>query len=99
MARTRHPEKEESDDMTTVQCACGFRELADEMVLDHLHRVFEAGDGKGNDGLVYEEGDRQACLCGYAADTTDDLDQHLLKSFAPRDGLGRDGQWDAVVTG
>ena len=42
--------------MTAAQCSCGFTELADEGMTDHLHRVFESEDGKGNDGLVHEDG-------------------------------------------
>ena len=78
--------------MTAGQCSCGFTELADEEMTDHLNQVFEPEDGKGNDGLVHEERASLACLCGLAASTTEELDQHFLRVFAPDDSTGREGK-------
>jgi hypothetical protein len=77
--------------MTTASCVCGFTELADETVTDHLLVVFEPDDRTGADGQVHEEGDRLVCVCGYAASTPDDLDMHFLNAFTPGDAIGRDG--------
>jgi hypothetical protein len=77
--------------MTPVNCTCGFTELADETLTDHLVWVFTPEDGMGNDGMLHEETGHRTCLCGLTAATPDDLDQHFLKVFAPDDAVGRDG--------
>jgi hypothetical protein len=78
--------------MITAQCSCGFRELADEEIIDHLQLVFEPDDLRGNDGQVHEERDRLACACGLSAITTEELDAHLLNVFTPGDAIGSDGR-------
>jgi serine/threonine-protein kinase RsbW len=85
--------------MMTTQCACGFTELDDETLSDHLQRVFEPADRRGNDGRVHEEGTRLACVCGFAAVTGDRLDQHFLAAFTPPGGIGRDGRKHAPAGG
>jgi hypothetical protein len=78
--------------MTTAQCSCGFRELGDEEIIDHLLLVFEPEDHRGNDGLVHEERDRLTCACGFVAITAEELDSHFMKAFTPDDAIGRDGK-------
>ncbi len=78
--------------MIRVQCSCGFAELDDEEMIDHLLLVFGADDGTGNDGRVHEELDRLTCSCGFEASTSQQLDTHFLKLFAPDDVIGRDGK-------
>ena len=85
--------------MTTARCTCGFTELADETVTDHLLLAFEPADRTGTDGLVHEEGEPLACACGFAASTPDDLDEHFLKSFTPAGAIGRDGHRHEAVDG
>jgi hypothetical protein len=75
-----------------AQCACGFTELDDETLVDHLQLAFEPADRTGSDGSAHEELDRLSCLCGFAGITGDDLDQHFLSVFAPADAMGRDGR-------
>jgi hypothetical protein len=77
--------------MTAVRCTCGFAELADETVTDHLLRVFSPDDLRGKDGQVHEEGNSLACSCGFTAITPDELDEHFLAMFTPKDTIGRDG--------
>jgi hypothetical protein len=79
------------NDMIAIQCACGFSELADETITDHLHTVFAPEDMRGHDGLIHDEMTGLACSCGFGAITADELDEHLLRAFAPDDGIGRDG--------
>jgi hypothetical protein len=81
----------EGDDVIAAHCACGFAELADEEMTDHLELAFEPGDLKGNDGQVHEETASLTCSCGLAAITTEELDFHFLAVFTPPDGVGRDG--------
>ena len=76
----------------TVHCACGFKELDDETITDHLQQVFTPGDARGHDGLVHVEGDPLTCLCGLAAITPEELDAHFLAVFTPGDAIGRDGE-------
>jgi hypothetical protein len=83
--------------MAAVHCACGFAELADEEITDHLELVFERDDLTGNDGRVHEETGGMTCSCGLAAVTTDELDAHFLAVFTPADSLGRDGKKHEVV--
>ena len=85
--------------MTTARCSCGFTELADETVTDHLLLAFEPGDRAGADGLVHEEGEPLGCVCGFAASTPDDLDEHFLKAFIPDDAIGRDGTRHEAIDG
>jgi hypothetical protein len=83
--------------MTNGKCSCGFEELADEALIDHLQLVFTPEDDRGSDGLVHEETRAFACRCGLAAATGDDLDDHLLEAFTPADGVGRDGRRHQVA--
>jgi hypothetical protein len=78
--------------MIVIQCSCGFKELDDEEVSDHLHQVFTPDDAMGTDGQVHEERGRLTCACGLVAATPDELDTHLLKVFMPADLIGRDGR-------
>jgi hypothetical protein len=77
--------------MTALQCTCGFTELADETVTDHLLQVFEPEDGRGNDGQIHEERDRLTCACGLVASRAEEFDAHLLTVFTPADAIGPDG--------
>ena len=77
--------------MTAASCACGFAELADEELIDHLLGVFEPDDHVGNDGLAHEERERLTCACGFTAITPEEFDAHILSVFAPDDAIGRDG--------
>lgn len=85
--------------MIAVQCSCGFTELDDEEITDHLHRVFEPDDLVGNDGQIHEERAALTCACGLVAITSWELDLHLLKVFTPADGIGRDGRKHEAVDG
>jgi hypothetical protein len=78
--------------MTAARCSCGYTELTDEDITDHLLRVFEPADLKGNDGQVHEEREPLTCACGLVAVTPDELDSHFLKAWTPNDALGRDGK-------
>jgi len=78
--------------MITMQCTCGFTELDDETLIDHLQLAFEPADHTGSDGLAHEEAARLSCLCGFTAIASDDLDQHFLAVFVPADAIGRDGR-------
>jgi hypothetical protein len=78
--------------MRSPQCSCGFTELPDESVTDHLLRVFEPADMRGNDGQVHEETDGHACSCGFAASTAGELDGHFLAAFTPPGAIATDGQ-------
>lgn len=75
----------------TMRCTCGFAELADEGIADHLQRVFEPADSKGNDGQVHQETTSLTCACGLAATTPGELDTHFLAVFTPDDHIGIDG--------
>lgn len=77
--------------MAVARCSCGFTELDDEQLTDHLHQVFETEDMKADDGRVHLEGESRACLCGFSAQTAKELDAHLLKAVTPADAIGRDG--------
>lgn len=78
--------------MTPARCACGFTELDDETLTDHLLVVFTPDGMRGLDGLIHEESQRLACCCGLAARTPDELDEHFREVFTPGDALGRDGR-------
>jgi hypothetical protein len=77
--------------MTTPDCSCGFTQLADEQITDHLLQVFAPEDMTGKDGQVHEETERLRCSCGLVAVTTGELDNHFLAIFTPYDAVGRDG--------
>ena len=83
--------------MTPARCSCGFEELADEKITDHLHAVFEPPDRMGNDGKAHEERDRLTCLCGFTASMVNDLDAHFLKVFTPDDAIAADGSKHEAV--
>jgi hypothetical protein len=76
---------------TAASCTCGFTELADEDLTDHLLHVFDPGDQIGNDGILHEERQPLTCACGLSAITPQELDAHFLTVFAPGDGIGSDG--------
>ena len=78
--------------MIATHCICGFAELDDETVADHLHQVFTPDDMRGKDGRVHEEGMSLACSCGFMAITAEELDDHFIEAFRPEDGIGRDGR-------
>jgi hypothetical protein len=83
--------------VSAVRCLCGFTELADEEITDHLELVFEPDDRKGNDGRVHEETSSLACSCGLAAITSEELDGHFLAVFTPADAVGADGKAHRAV--
>jgi hypothetical protein len=78
--------------MTAASCLCGFTELADEQMIDHLLHAFEPDDRIGNDGRTHEEREPLTCACGLTATTPEDLDGHLLQVFTPDDAKDRHGQ-------
>jgi hypothetical protein len=78
--------------MISARCTCGFSELADEEMTDHLLLVFEPADRIGNDGLAHEERGHLTCACGFSAITTEEFDEHILKAFTPSDAIGSDGR-------
>jgi hypothetical protein len=78
--------------MTAARCACGFTELADEELTDHLLNAFEPDDHIGHDGRAHEERAPLTCACGLTATTPDDLDAHILQAFTPDDAKDRHGQ-------
>jgi hypothetical protein len=77
--------------MTTARCSCGFTELADESLTDHLQRAFMPEDCRGNDGQVHDETAVFTCRCGYVATAAQGLDDHFLEAFTPAGAIGRDG--------
>jgi len=83
--------------MALADCVCGFTELADEEMTDHLELVFESADLTGNDGQVHQETSSLTCSCGLTAITTDELDIHFLAVFTPADAVGRDGRKHEAV--
>jgi hypothetical protein len=85
--------------MVILQCLCGFTELADESLTDHLHRVFAPQNGIGRDGEVHDEASDCACLCGLRTDTAVELDEHFLAVFTPDDAIGDDGQQHGLLEG
>jgi hypothetical protein len=84
--------------MTAAMCLCGFTELADETLTDHLLQVFAPNDMRGNDGQVHEEGSGLACFCGFAASAVDALDEHFRAVFTPDDRIGNDGNKHGPTT-
>jgi hypothetical protein len=89
-------ERKKGHDMIALHCACGFTELADETLTDHLLLAFDPADGVGGDGRVHEERGLRTCSCGLTASTAGELDEHLLAVFTPAGAIGRDGQRHAV---
>jgi hypothetical protein len=85
-------DQSKGDGLIADRCSCGFMELADEEIIDHLELVFEPDDQAGNDGQVHEERGPLTCACGLAAITAEELDEHFLKVFTPCDAVGRDGR-------
>jgi hypothetical protein len=85
--------------MIVAACSCGFRELDDEGLIDHLQLMFEPVSHEGHDGQVHEEKASLTCSCGLAAVTINELDQHFLKVFTPDDATGRDGQRHEATDG
>jgi hypothetical protein len=77
--------------MISARCTCGFTELADEELIDHLLLLFEPGDRVGNDGIFHEEREHLTCACWYTAITPEEFDAHMLKVFTPDDAIGSDG--------
>jgi hypothetical protein len=78
--------------MPIARCLCGFAELDDETIADHLAVVFTPDDSVGNDGKVHEELSEHACACGFSAGSARDLEGHLVAMFTPADSTGLDGQ-------
>jgi hypothetical protein len=78
--------------MLAIQCSCGFTELADEEITDHLALVFVPNDSTGKDGKKHEELPGRACSCGFAGITPEELEAHLIEIFTPSDGIGLDGK-------
>ncbi|HUN31958.1 MAG TPA: hypothetical protein VMU95_08040 [Trebonia sp.] len=78
--------------MIATQCACGFTELDDEEILDHLAVVFTPDNCVGNDGQVHEELSGRACACGFDGVTSEGLEAHFVQVFQPTDGIGLDGR-------
>jgi hypothetical protein len=76
--------------MTAPQCLCGFSELPDESLTDHLFQVFTPDDMRGNDGRVHEEEAALACSCGFTAIMANELDEHFRTVFTPDDAIGSD---------
>jgi hypothetical protein len=85
--------------MDSGQCVCGFTELADESLVDHLERVFTPGDVRGVDGQVHEEMDDMACACGFTTEVVAELDGHFLAVFMTADRVGPDGQKHGTPAG
>ena len=82
--------------MIAGHCPCGFMELADENMTDHLLLAFAPEDGIGADGRVHDEGEALTCLCGLLA-ASEDLDRHFLNAFTPGDAIGRDGHGHEAI--
>lgn len=78
--------------MSTSSCSCGFTELVDESITDHLQCVFEPDDNRGTDGLVHMETSPFTCSCGLTAIASAALDEHFLAVFTPPSRIGRDGK-------
>lgn len=78
--------------MATTSCTCGFTELADESITDHLLQAFEPEGGREKDRQVHEERSLRNCACGLTASTAGELDRHFLAVFTPADAVGRDGR-------
>lgn len=81
-----------------TRCLCGFTELEDESLADHLHVVFIADDTLGSDGLTHEETSTRRCSCGFNANGPGNLDAHFLKAFMPESAIGRDGNRHLIAS-
>lgn len=80
-------------EMVGAMCSCGFTEVADEAMTDHLLAAFTPGDSRGRDGNVHEEWRAPlSCSCGVATTTPARLDTHFLAMFTPDNAIGRDGK-------
>jgi len=77
--------------MNAATCLCGFTELDDETLTDHLLLVFTPDDMRGSDGQVHEEGLALACFCGFAASSANSLDEHFRAVYTPDNAIGKDG--------
>jgi hypothetical protein len=88
---TPPPAASPSAAMTAVACTCGFKDLPDESLLDHMLHVFTPDDATGLDGQVHEEGPLRTCSCGVTTATTAEMDAHFTSAFTPADHIGRDG--------
>jgi hypothetical protein len=75
-----------------TRCACGFEELADEQLIDHLLSVFEPEGAIGTDGDINLELTSLACSCGLSFPSVEQFDAHFLARFTPASSVGRDGQ-------
>jgi hypothetical protein len=78
--------------MPYAHCLCGFAELDDETLPDHLTVVFTPDDCAGNDGMVHDELPGHACACGFPGSSASDLGGHLMAAFTPAGGIGLDGR-------
>jgi hypothetical protein len=78
--------------MPRSSCSCGFAELADESITDHLQYVFELGDDRGTDGNAHFETALLTCSCGLATHAPAVLDEHFLAIFTPPSRIARDGR-------
>jgi hypothetical protein len=83
--------------MIAARCSCGFAELVDESLADHLLRVFVPDDSVALDGRVHEETDLLRCRCGLAASTPAELDAHFFRVFTPLDAVDREGRKHGVA--
>jgi hypothetical protein len=77
--------------MPVASCICGFTELVDESLIDHLLLAFVPDDGRVPDGQAHEEAETGHCLCGLATAAPAALDAHFLCIFTPATSTGRDG--------
>ncbi len=82
--------------MPIARCLCGFAELDDETIADHLAAVFMPDDCVGNDGKVHDELSGRACACGFFGSSASELEGHLAAAFTPGDGIGLDGREHGV---
>ena len=78
--------------MLATRCACGFQELADEQLIDHLLSVFEPEGAIGTDGDIHLETTSKACSCGLPFPSVEQFDAHFLAQFTPADSIGHKGQ-------
>jgi hypothetical protein len=78
--------------MLATRCPCGFEELADEQLIDHLLVMFEPADAIGTDGKAHEEMATRACSCGFSAISAQEMDKHFLVAFTPAGSVGSDGR-------
>jgi hypothetical protein len=72
--------------MSSTRCSCGFTELADETLADHLLHVFTPADNRDIGGVEHYESEVGTCSCGF----TGPLDAHFLTEFTPASAIGTD---------